>query len=29
MKFKMGHENYNVQDLERSLEFYSHALGLT
>ena len=28
MKFKMIHENYNVLNLERSLEFYSKALGL-
>ena len=28
MKFKMIHENYNVQDLNRSLEFYGKALGL-
>lgn len=28
MKFKMIHENYNVQDLDRSLEFYAKALGL-
>jgi len=25
----MVHENYNVQNLERSLEFYEKALGLT
>ena len=29
MKFKMIHENYNVQNLDRSLEFYDKALGLT
>ena len=29
MNFKMVHENYNVSDLERSLEFYEKALGLT
>jgi lactoylglutathione lyase len=29
MKFKMAHENYNVFDLQRSLEFYEKALGLT
>ena len=29
MKFKMIHENYNVQNLEKSLEFYEKALGLT
>ncbi len=29
MKFKMVHENYNVQDLDRSLAFYEKALGLT
>ena len=28
MKFKMVHENYNVQDLDRSLAFYEKALGL-
>lgn len=28
MKFKMIHENYNVQDLEKSLDFYEKALGL-
>ena len=28
MKFKMYHENYNVFDLEKSLEFYDKALGL-
>ena len=28
MKFKMIHENYNVQNLEKSLEFYEKALGL-
>ena len=29
MKFKMVHENYNVFDLEKSLQFYEKALGLT
>lgn len=29
MKFKMIHENYNVFDLQRSLDFYEKALGLT
>lgn len=29
MKFRMFHENYNVLDLNRSLEFYEKALGLT
>lgn len=29
MKFKMIHENYNVADMERSLQFYREALGLT
>jgi lactoylglutathione lyase len=29
MKFKPVHENYNVADLEKSLEFYKNALGLT
>ena len=28
MKFKMIHENYNVLDLNRSLDFYEKALGL-
>ena len=28
MKFKMVHENYNVQDLQRSLDLYEAALGL-
>ncbi len=28
MTFKMIHENYNVQDLDRSLAFYRQALGL-
>lgn len=28
MKFKMIHENYNVQDLDKSLAFYEKALGL-
>ena len=28
MKFKMVHENYNVQDLDVSLAFYEKALGL-
>lgn len=29
MQFRMVHENYNVFDLERSLQFYEKALGLT
>ena len=29
MKFRMYHENYNVLNLNRSLEFYKKALGLT
>lgn len=29
MKFRMVHENYNVKDLDKSLEFYKEALGLT
>lgn len=29
MSFKMVHENYNVFDLKRSLDFYEKALGLT
>jgi lactoylglutathione lyase len=28
MKFKMIHENFNVSDLNKSLEFYEKALGL-
>ena len=28
MKFQMIHENYNVADLEKSLNFYEKALGL-
>lgn len=28
MKFKMVHENYNVSNLEKSLDFYEKALGL-
>lgn len=28
MNFKMIHENYNVADLDRSIAFYSKALGL-
>lgn len=28
MKFKMVHENYNVFDLEKTMEFYREALGL-
>lgn len=28
MKLKMIHENYNVTDLQKSLEFYEKALGL-
>ena len=28
MKFKMVHENYNVQDLAKSMSFYDKALGL-
>ena len=28
MKFKMVHENYNVSDLKKSMEFYEKALGL-
>ncbi len=29
MKFKMVHENYNVKDLQKSMEFYNKAFGLT
>ena len=28
MKFQMIHENYNVADLKRSMDFYEKALGL-
>ena len=28
MNFQMCHENYNVSNLEASLEFYANALGL-
>lgn len=28
MKFSMIHENYNVSDLDRSMEFYRQALGM-
>ena len=28
MNFKMVHENYNVFDLKKSLDFYEKALGL-
>ena len=28
MKFQMYHENYNVLDLQKSLDFYEKALGL-
>lgn len=29
MGFKMIHENYNVADLQKSMQFYEKALGLT
>jgi len=29
VRFKMVHQNYNVFDLEKSLEFYEKALGLS
>ena len=29
MKFKFNHNNFNVQNLDRSLAFYRDALGLT
>jgi lactoylglutathione lyase len=29
MRFKMIHENFNVSDLQTSLDFYEKALGLT
>lgn len=28
MKFKLAHNNYNVLDLEKSMDFYEKALGL-
>ena len=28
MKFKLAHNNYNVLDLEKSIDFYEKALGL-
>ena len=28
MKFRFAHNNFNVQDLEKSLKFYQEALGL-
>lgn len=28
MRFKMVHENYNVYDLQKSMDFYEKALGL-
>ena len=28
MKFQMIHENYNVANLEKSMDFYEKALGL-
>lgn len=29
MQFKMVHENYNVADLKKSIDFYDKALGLS
>ncbi|MBO5487260.1 MAG: VOC family protein, partial [Eubacterium sp.] len=29
MSFKMVHQNYNVQDLQKSIDFYGEAFGLT
>ncbi|MDD3368794.1 MAG: VOC family protein [Lachnospiraceae bacterium] len=29
MNFKMIHENYNVYDLEKAMNFYKEAVGLT
>lgn len=29
MKFRFAHNNFNVLDLEKSLQFYKEALGLT
>lgn len=28
MKFTFAHNNYNVKDLDKSLQFYKDALGL-
>lgn len=28
MNFKMVHQNFNVFDLDKSIEFYNKALGL-
>lgn len=28
MKFKMTHQNFNVKNIEKSMEFYEKALGL-
>lgn len=28
MKFRMVHNNFNVQDLEKSLRFYDEAFGM-
>ena len=28
MNFKMVHENYNVADLNKSIDFYEKALGI-
>ena len=29
MNFKFNHNNLNVRDLEKSIQFYKDALGLT
>ncbi|MCD8216086.1 MAG: VOC family protein [Clostridiales bacterium] len=29
MNFKMIHENYNITDIDKTLDFYKKALGLT
>ena len=29
MQFRFAHNNFNVRDLDRSLDFYQQALGLT
>ncbi len=29
MRFKLAHNNFNVTDLDRSLQFYQEALGLS
>ena len=29
MKFLFNHQNFNVLDLEKSIDFYEEAIGLT